>query len=102
MKTFRIYETGNNTGKKWYYAKQKYLFWYGVSEFEELKRHPPCGDATKNPECKRFNSKHELITTIKEAIQKDFKQQRCRESIYHNLIDEINVTPISVEYLGVQ
>lgn len=99
MKTFRIYETGNNTGKKWYYAKQKYLFWYGAPEFAELSW-MALGES-KNARCKRFDSKDELIVTIKAAIKKDFEQTQCRESIYHELIDEINVTPISVEYLGV-
>lgn len=80
MTTYRIYETGNDTGK-WFYAKQKSLWRWITPKFSELKK------VGRLPiESKRFSSKDELLATINKAHEK-----RSINSIYHKVIDEITI-----------
>lgn len=85
MTTYRIYETGNDTGK-WFYAKQKFS-WFWIAPFLEELRDPY--DINGTP--KRFDSKEELISAIKEAHEKKSRHEKPINSIYYKVIDEITI-----------
>jgi len=85
MTTYRIYETGNDTGK-WFYAKQRFGCIYLTPSLEELRK--PY-DINGTP--KRFDSKEQLISTIKEAHEKKSRHEKSIKSIYHKVIDEITI-----------
>lgn len=87
MTTYRIYETGNDTGKKWFYAKQKFGWFWTTPSLEDLQE-PFYG---LNPEPKRFNSKDELLNTIEEAHEKKSRCEKSINSIYHKVVDELEI-----------
>lgn len=65
MTAYRIYETGNDTGRTWFYAKQKSLWFWVSPSLDELREPYDINDTPK-----RFDSKEELISAIKEAHEK--------------------------------
>lgn len=85
MTTYRIYETGNDIGK-WFYAKQKLLWFWTCPSLEELRE-----TYNINDEPKRFSSKDELLFTIREAHGKKSQHEKSISSIYHKVIDEITI-----------
>lgn len=86
MTTYRIYETGNDTGK-WFYAKQKFG-WFWITPSIEGLQEIFC---SLSAEPKRFASKEELLSAIKEAHEKKSQHEKSINSIYHKVIDEITI-----------
>lgn len=77
--TYRIIETNKNTGKTWFYAKQKFLcFWINPQKLELWDEF--------TGENKGFSTKEELISTIKDAHKKPINT-----SFYHKVVDELEI-----------
>lgn len=91
MTTYRIYETGNDTGKTWFYAKEKFLWYWVTPSLEELRDNFMAAHIGKDLVCKRFNSKEELLNAIWEAHEKKSRREKSINSIYHKVIDEISI-----------
>lgn len=92
MTKYRIYETGNDTGKKWFYAKQKILWFWVAPQLDELRDNlRGLSSNNSNGYCKRFGSKEELLSAIKEAHEKKSRREKSVNSIYHKVIDEITI-----------
>jgi hypothetical protein len=92
MTTYRIYETGNDTGKKWFYAKQKWGWFWTAPVLDDL-RDDLNGLCSNNSTdyCKRFWSKEELLAAIKEAHEKKSRREKSLHSIYHKIVDTITI-----------
>lgn len=88
MTTYRIYETGNDSGK-WLYAKQKFGWFWVTPELGEL-RQLALGEQ-ENCGCKRFDSKDQLLSAIKKAHEKKSQREKSINSIYRKVIDEITI-----------
>lgn len=87
MTTYRIYETGNNTGKTWFYAKQKWGWFWITPSLEELQEL----FCSLNAEPKRFGSKEGLLAAIEEAHEKKSQHEKSIHSIYYKVIDTITI-----------
>lgn len=90
MTTYRIYETGNDIGK-WFYAKQKFLWFYITPNLKELRDDLMAAHTGTDVVCKRFESKEQLFSAIEEAHQNNSRYERSISSIYNKVIDEITI-----------
>lgn len=82
MTTYRIYETGNDTGKKWFYAKEKFLCFWVCPRADNLSQLNIAGGSSPI----YFNTKEELIFAIKDAHKKPVNTSFC-----HKVVDELEI-----------